>query len=522
MSSPKERRISFLKYVLIYIICFLAYGLYHSRVIISSDTTTTLPMAADIINGNLFLKDWILGTNNFYFTETIFYALGLLFSISYSKLITWIPGAFYAFLVAGGLYIWKNDEEMGKEKKISKIAVLLMFSTLAVIPHQVSYTLLNSNSHNNLYAFLVLEIIILLSYLKNRRTMLLILYSVIALLISFSESVTNMVLFAPIGLLCLSCFRPKEKETWIYGKILGASIISYAGSKALLKLVEHFGGLVTLGMPIALAHPSIWLGRAVSWAKEFFLFGGYKFGSQQPLALPVKIILAFYILLFAAFAFTMIWGTLFFKRMTVTERIFYFIVIVNISLCVITNVPIFHRYIFPGYFFGLLLTFKCFGEMLKTLNLKLVTPISNAAHIGIALFCCLIVTVRVQEGIAQPVKGWNEEDVAAVLSDEKYQSGYGDFWCASLNSYYTGFKVPIYPIKANMDEGIVPYHELVKREWYEEKEKHFIITYTKDGSSFIKNETLFQIIGEPDETVDCEPYLIYYWEKDISKYIQTR
>lgn len=119
----------------------------------------------------------------------------------------------------------------------------------------------------------------------------------------------------------------------------------------------------------------------------------------------------------------------------------------------------------------------------------------------------------------KPVFGNSEKNVVEFIAKNIGGSGYGAFWQSSVVSYYSDFKTPIYPVLIGRDaEFITPYSMLVKKQWYVEKNKHFIVE--KIGNNFIDNTAMFRILGKPDQIYEVSDYTIYYWKKDISNYVR--
>ena len=146
---------------------FLYY--YHLKINISSDGTTMFPVAKDLLKGNILLKGWTLGTNNFIFTETVFYAVLMFLGCSYQFMIHFIPAVILSALVVFCLYFFiYKDVEMRQENCRKVVLMCGMFVVFAgILTKGVAYTLINPNSHNNLYIFTAVCIVLILNYMKT-------------------------------------------------------------------------------------------------------------------------------------------------------------------------------------------------------------------------------------------------------------------------------------------------------------------------------------------------------------------
>ena len=97
----------------LFIIITIFNYMYHSKIEVSSDSTTLIPMAKDFLKGNILLESWILGTNNFYFTDMIYFALGFLFQLKSSTLVYLIPAVVQAATVVLLIYFFLDFDIRG-------------------------------------------------------------------------------------------------------------------------------------------------------------------------------------------------------------------------------------------------------------------------------------------------------------------------------------------------------------------------------------------------------------------------
>ena len=109
------------------------------------------------------------------------------------------------------------------------------------------------------------------------------------------------------------------------------------------------------------------------------------------------------------------------------------------------------------------------------------------------------------------------KEINEFIKEKSYGNGYGSFWCASLISFCSDFETGIYPIVTRNGE-IIPHDNLIRKDWYKEDDKHFIILWT-DQEVICNKEIVYSIIGMPDEEHTIGKYEILYWDKDISPYI---
>ena len=227
------------------------------------------------------------------------------------------------------------------------------------------------------------------------------------------------------------------------------------------------------------------------------------------------------LMLMAAILVDLIVRTIRFKRQSSWDRILYLGAVVNLAACVLTDVVVFHRYVVPAFLFGTVLVMKSLAQGLGYVLARQRSPwMRRGVCVLAAVSLCTIAVSRVQHICAQSKWGGDEQAVMQQIQQRGYGDGYADFWCASVNAYVTGFESSVYPILAQGGDALIPYPELMHKSWYAQTDKHFIITLDPASgreSTFVDDQTLLRILGQPDDTFTQGCYRVYYWEKDISQ-----
>lgn len=489
---------------------FLYY--YHLKINISSDNTTMLPVAKDLLCGNILLKGWTLGTNNFLFTETIFYAIFMLFGCSCQFMIHFIPAAVISTLAVFCLYffIYKDNTLRTQASKNIFLMCAMTVVFLGIVGRGAAYTLINPNSHNNLYIFTAVCIVLVLNYMRTEQLKYLIIYDILAVLMSFSESVTSMVLFAPVGLFCVYkiIFVKVDRKKGVI--LLSNSIGAFIASKLLTVLVAFAGGVYTRGLPLGLAHPRYYPGRIFGFLKEMLLLFGFRKVDGIVVTPETLLNNVFVCIVVLGCTVILIYNLVRFFKLSDLDRLLFLLVIVNLGLSVITDVVVYHRYIAPAFIFGFILCARTLISCMERLSFY------KKLYRFLAVITVFMLIVRVKDVILMPKFAAEEKVVMEEIVNRGWGDGYGDFWCASMPSFYSGFTTDIYPVYTN-ENGLFGYEELVKSSWFREKDKHFVITFSGNASGFINNERLFEILGEPDDGFEYGSYQVFYYERDISE-----
>ena len=253
---------------------------YHMKVSLSSDSTTMFPLLKDWLSGNICLKDWIVGTNNFFFTETIWCIPGILTGLEAYKILYFVPSVFYALVVVLCCYIfiWNHKETVDLIFRIS--CTVGYMASVGMISYGAAYTLLNMNSHNGLYVFCCIEFILILRYIQENKKGCLTAYAVIGILTVFSDDVVLMVLIAPVIVLSLYYLlwdrQEQHRKYYLLLFVTGGMFIT---AKLCRYLLEKGGGLVTRGLPVHLVPVSQWYERCEQYFYEACILWGYGDGN---------------------------------------------------------------------------------------------------------------------------------------------------------------------------------------------------------------------------------------------------
>lgn len=491
----------------------VVYYYYHLIVAISSDTTTMIPVVYDILKGNWLMKYWYFGSNNFFFTDTIFYLIGTALGASSQFLINYLPGLFYLVLVWGLLvFFWYRPlHEKAKSSLIFCLASTLGF--LLVVPYSGAYTLLNANSHNNLYLFVLIGIICSYKFAEEGRKSYLAGYCIIGILSYYSDSLTLLILFAPILIYAgYSIIKKEQRKRYL---ILGlATISALAVGKLMLMLQVFLGGSVTRGLPLELVSVLDWPGRLYDFGYAFLALIGYTRLSDLSVGGAISnVFIALHLVLMVTMFVYNTFRVLRF-RLEKKELLLYLISIVNVAGCVVTNVTVHNRYMAPFYIFGTVMVYLSFYNLLERSGLRRLRILTGLGIVGFFYLSCY----RIQEIARVPLRGEGEREVVYSLEQSGWGDGYGEFWAASVCSFYSDFEVGIYPIIFSEEKGLEPYPELIDERWYDEKDKHFVIMENTRPGIEEHKRILTRVLGDPQSVSYLGGiYEVWYWEADISE-----
>ena len=146
-----------------------------------------------------------------------------------------------AFMIFCCYIISDQQAESTQNRMVIWAGCIMFWATAALFPYGLGYTYLNANSHNLLYLWIAIAMVCLCRYIQKPKKRYIVVYMIIAVLMSFSEGVTLMVLLGPVIVTSAIQFLIEKDNRKLYGKLIIFSGLSYVIAKIWLILLQHFG-----------------------------------------------------------------------------------------------------------------------------------------------------------------------------------------------------------------------------------------------------------------------------------------
>ncbi len=481
--------------------------------ILNSDTTTTYYLAKDMAEGNFLLKDWVLTTTSFYFTDRIPMAVwGLLHLSPMNTLI--VGGAAHVWLLGTGLY-------------------LLLRAEIRPAPFWAGFLSFAAASHLSVFVVPVhigtflLGIWGALCFYGSGRGHFL----VAALLLALSLS-SDMYAFVAVWL-------PLLVETvWfaLKGGVVRVSLLSLAAAlllgQALSKLQAHLG-LVVPGLSggFAVHHPLDYVSPFLDSLLGATGLFPYSLGPGDNLARLGASLLALCSL------FGVLWGL---REMWQPEkrrlRFLVLIPLLVLPAVLVLGLPVNYytgRYLLVPYAVSVLLFFLWISRNIPALAGK------RAVLVTVCLGLFLVGFSACRGAIFQPVFDERQSlmtRVDAALQERHLpQWGYAEYWDASGNEFFSQSGTRILPVLPRED-GLAPmlwfskpadYHRpasfVVLRHIRKQGDprrlptEDTLISFGADDAWTISSEEAERIFGKPAERIESDHYTVYIYDYDISK-----
>ncbi len=513
-------------YILSVIAWTIFYGYYHTKIWVSSDHVTMIPFAKDFLGGNLLLKGWVAGSNNFFFTDTVFYLPGLALGVSGYTLVGVISALTMAFIVVEASAFFLKQKGF--------LYVLVYYAIVGMVPVGMSHILINSNSHNGLYAVLLLEFWLLFKYIESesKRYGFVMAYMVIGVLAMYSDTVALMGMIAPVLCLCVYMMLLKRKDVSVLSRwmvVFWATAFVFVLAKLFARMIRMLGGIVTLGYPTKLVGMTEAKARAMEWFGQIKTVWGYiPWGSAFLEHCYHVAIVGIMVIFGISMAYYLIKAILF--RIDYKALLVWLIVVINLGGCIFTNADIHPRYCVLSFVFGVILILYFVFDVIAILegmkSQASKNKISAVKAVAVTLSLFFIISVAWYRGEAivkmQPYTYLTEtQNAADFILENNLGTGYGQFWCGPIIAAMADYKYNILPIYTGED-GFKEYSNLVNSGWYDETDIHYTVTFQNDEENDdvgVKNEEIIGFLGEPDWIKDIYNYRIMYWDKDISQWL---
>lgn len=512
--------------VFIFAVLFLAYGVYlffaFAQIPMDSDFASLILEAQDILDGNLFLKDWNLTGVTFLFSEIPFYLLGTaIFGVS-TKAYLAASSAMMILLFLLGYLLLEN-----RKKPLTP----LLYFGFAAFPS--AFLLYSARGHVAIFVLVFAAILCLKKLTDKQRSssksgLLYTLYFLILALGTASDTFILPVLAIPVILYCLRMLvsnkiRSLRRTWWILGLTLAGIVVG--------KLIET--GYITIGSAelnsrttLVNFAPFQELPTKVLFFFELLLklFNGYPDGmnvfSLDAIAAGLHILV-------------MIWGIVGIIRsmkkfikgdLEDSVSILLSLGILCLSVFLIV-VPFLSggstgRYMsyFPVAFAVLIIRQLQVEKILSRRFYQEKIPFAIPA----AILACLLIVSSIKPISLSRVPTPHDR-LATFLKENNLTEGYAEFWDANHVVVASENTVHLRAIHFDPVDGVEaarPYYWFNKNQWYPNPEANFIVSMS-DTSRSVNEVNILKYFGTPLEKINFDPYDIYVYPKGISENLIT-
>lgn len=518
--------------VLIFLALFSIYYVYHQNTqLVASDNCSMFQMLIDFLNGNYLLKNWVVGTASFAFTDTIWCLPGILLGIHVPKIMSFCGALFHAAFVSILLYMTLRDGyEKGniKNNKVTAIVTLIFLMLAAVVPYagftieNPTYLYLNLNLHAGAFMFISIEILILYLWEKTgyKKKVYPIIFTVYGILGQMSDSTPLMIFFGPLCIYSayFLIWPNVEKNNKKNLFLIVDSVFIVVMASVINKIVASVGGLTVLGIGLGVNTAGLAIRNVKLLIIRLLTLLGYDtyYGIRIT---PYVVIVSLIIVLIAI---SVVYQLVMAVRSNPDK------LGLLLALGIVSNVfgiifiysgydTVSARHIMSLPLFGSALIVKLVISVLG--NKAKVARILIAFVLFVSSFYAIYNLAKVKD---LPNYGDDGEAAATYIKEKGGGTGYGALWIYTSVAAYTDYESTIIPIMWNgYGVGFFSHYLLINTEWYEETDIHYVVVLSNEGDLYSDggNRTDFiKFAGEPDEDMVFGMYEVMYYEQDLSQY----
>lgn len=494
--------------------------LRYRKIMIDSDFCNLILEANDILHGNFFLNDWQLTGLTFITTDLPYYVLTtFFFGVTVKSYVYASALMFLVFLCSCYLLI----KDIVSEDNLCKV----LFICIVCFPSDFAF--MGMRSHTADVTLALLGLYVICNGGKKNRTLkghsaflawllftlavtgdsLCIPFVILPILcISLVNSIGNYVnntalqkddaIICVIALLSVAAGKILEKLYFVLGT---ASKNSFLETKNFIALGQVYSKLVLYLQSLLKLFNADYTGtRLFSYEVVFYFLG----------VLVVVICL-----------YSVMWNICNYFRgreydcISVSLSLGFLLVSV---LCVITNIYVDlmgTRYYAtaPGILCVIIL--RTFSISVKPhLPVMKLQRITTVLSLFLIIFAC-------HQLFPLPDKSYKADpsvvSLINTLRNNSLSQGYSGFWAASSSTVYSQNRIRIRAIRKEKSK-LAQYKWFCKNEWYNDESSFIVVKKDGKGDFFTKSDVV-KSFGKPAKILLSAPYLIYVYDKDISKMI---
>jgi len=508
-------------FVLVLAYVYLCFCIFRKELPIDSDTANMVLEANDIFHGNIFLSDWVLTGISFLTTDLLFFLIGVVgYGIHIDAFYVAITMMFVVFSFSSLLlFKWRD-------LKYSVINVLLWLS-VGALPIGISPNVLKVHTAIWIYVFAACFFIDKM-YQKekltdqSKRYIYAILVAVCVALGTIGDALILVGLVLPAFIVCFYLWLTDGNKSKFIFKLAIALIIGTLSGLFIDKLYFIIGGADKHSYLLGTSFKNlndipdsflIYLKGLLGLFDADFTWKGVF--NPKTISLCLR-------LLIVVFGLYIIAKTIarFFKgknRDIVSVILSIGFVALSVSY-IFTNLSIniwtTRYYAYTPILFSVLISRFLSEQEIWSLTLF---PRKIRAVYCVLAICALLVIEIV--GVS-PKQKWTKSvannpyiELGYMLSKYGLKNGYSGFLDASVTTVTTKNQCKI---RAVLSDGrfVMPYYWFSKKSWYTEYANFVVISGGPDG---ISEGKIIAVFGEPDKRLYVTYFVIYVYNRNISK-----
>ncbi len=481
-------------------------SLFYLGVVLSipytADAGTVVVMAKAVLDGNVLLRGWILGTVSFFTTELPFYIAGIL-ALGLGWKVIYAVSALHWALVALLVVVLSLADEPATSR-LTKIGVALCLTMyLAALAVDTLYL---SSAHLVAFADCLVCLLLVRRMDERTRWTLYLAYGAVLTLAMLGDAFALYLLAIPVGAVCLLRLAGRLSKPPLI-PLISATAASVLVSRGLIWLLRQVGGAVWLGPSAVFVSPQALVGNVASVLGAILeLFAVHlPEASAAPSAWAIDLVHLLGLLLFSAVVLNAIRRV---KSLDLFTQILAAIVVVNLLENVLSTRAGSARYLAPSLIFGIVLVSRALYDW------TLFRAHPRWILIGsIALGASLVPRLAYSKPVSQ------SDGLAKMLTELHLVNGYAPYWRANSTTVATGGSVTVRPVYW-FNGRIAPYPCFSDPAWYKGYADFLVVAAGDSSDNQVGREQAIQILGQPRNVYSLGAYGdLLVWNHDITPFL---
>lgn len=504
--QPKKRWLMRTTWGLGFGVLLLAYLRASFNVPKNADCASILLEAQSILEGNLPLSGWWLSTVNYYFTDILFYVLGMAVAGLDPALMHVVPAMIYFVSVVLVLRLTLSVRA-GTPWQGGLLAVVL-----AGLPSQImpAHVFVGPVHLGTILLMLCSFVGLDAAYRRGRRRDYAVFFAFLAMA-AFSDTLSVYIAAVPVMLYSAIYWIRGSADRAKHALIGLLSLLAVAAAVLGEKATNVLGGFVTGGVPSTsfVSLENLSQNVLLTLKGLLLIFGANFFGlplGQGALG-PLLHAGGLAVVGTATYLALRAW----FKANPSHDHLSVILALgmtINLAAYTFSGLPvneITSRYLTAIVFFGAILAGRRVTKLhVSRFKLTYLVPLLG---LGYMISFVPVVTSPMAVPPERPMIEW--------LTSKGLRFGYGSFWSSANTTVQSKGETTVRQVIFS-DGKMVPFHWLAHRDWYENAPPAHFVVLDPFNHGNVTLETAVQAFGNPNEIRNFGAHTVLVWDKDLT------
>ena len=500
------------------VLLYFMYFILMNNIGVNSDDSVLFLRAKDILDGNIFLKNWYGATTHGIFSWAFSGVLGILlggFNISAIYHASAILYAINTLLLLKLIYDYK--------KQLFPIFIAICLFIFRMSRYMNS---MGQFGHADMVAYVISIMILLqLIYSKSDNKKYIVMFYVLMIMVNMTDALCSYIFTIPLIIATLiKYFQTKEK---INLHVFISSFFILISSRLLARILSLNGihqFYETYGSCFC-SFEDIWNNISVTIQAFMYYFNAHFFDQKIFLLQTCCQLIGFVLMVISILI--LFYNIKHFFEKDIVDQVLVLGIIIQTLAFTFFNMCNFEsrRYVICPVLYLLILVCRYdWNSYVVNLKNKLENVNFNVSFqflkVVLMLFFIVIPIAKIPSLPKKSQTEYEYNKIATVLQDKNLTNGYANFWHAHVVTLASEGRVQVSNIvQDNLFIG--QYYWFSKSDWYKSPANFVIVSGDEGDIDYVDKEKFINVLGEPKEVLDIDNYSILIYDYDISKKVNS-